>query len=272
MSVDLPVEMTAEQRYLFDIYGFLHIESALSAQELEDARQGAQAYMECPADDLPAGFEQDERRFVHGFAFDRALERLVFHPSTWPIVLEFTNGRPRLGSGTLQADAPGLHTEALNLHCARDDFGWESTRYEVRHGRIYCDDFVVFPYLDDVYPGDGGLLVVPGSHKSQFERPRQLFDNGQVREPLPSGVINVQPKAGDMVVMTEGLTHGTLPWTADRPRRTLVLRYRPQHRAGGELPAEIVARLAPETQELVAPAHYTHTKEIAKQARVDLSS
>ena len=29
---------------------------------------------------------------------------------------------------------------------------------------------VVFFYLTDVEPGDGGLIVLPGSHKSQFTR------------------------------------------------------------------------------------------------------
>ena len=38
-------------------------------------------------------------------------------------------------------------------------FPARSTRFEVENGRIYCDNFIVFPYFDDVHPGDGGLLV-----------------------------------------------------------------------------------------------------------------
>ena len=86
------------------------------------------------------------------------------------------------------------------------------------------DDFVIFPYFDDVFPGDGGLLVVPGSHKATFERPAGLFNNGITsnREDLPAGVINVTPRAGDAVVITEMLVHGTLQWNpTDRLRRTL---------------------------------------------------
>eukprot|EP01050_Picozoa_sp_SAG11_P052244 SAG11_NODE_30161_length_303_cov_1.269608_2_plen_34_part_01 len=32
-------------------------------------------------------------------------------------------------------------------------------------------DFGMFVYLDDVQPGDGGLLLIAGSHKANFERP-----------------------------------------------------------------------------------------------------
>ena len=128
----------------------------------------------------------------------------------------------------------------MQLHCARDDYGFESARYEVRQGRIYCDDFVVFPYLDDVLPGDGGLLVVPGSHKSEFDRPPQLFNQGRIEGEVPLGVVNITPAAGDVVIMPECVTHGVLPWrAADRQRRVLTLRYpatpspsRPHSRGG----------------------------------------
>ena len=36
------------------------------------------------------------------------------------------------------------------LHCAREDWGAEAARFEVRDGRIFCDNIAVFFYLDDV--------------------------------------------------------------------------------------------------------------------------
>ena len=143
----------------------------------------------------------------------------------------------------------------------------------MRHDRIFCDDFVVFPYLDDVHPGDGGLLVVPGSHKSQFDRPRHLFSQGLIEGEMPPGVVNITPTAGDAIVMPECLTHGVLPWTPrDRRRRVLTLRYRPHHRQAGPIPETIKQRLAPETRELLESAHYTHKKDIASQEIVELSA
>ena len=115
-------------------------------------------------------------------------------------------------------------------------------------------------------------MVVPGSHKSQFDRPQQLLSEGRLEGELPPGVINITPAAGDVVVMPEALTHGVLPWkAADRQRRVLTLRYRPHHRQEGPIPAAVKERLAPETRELVETAHYTHKKDIAAREIVELS-
>lgn len=69
----------------------------------------------------------------------------------------------------------GGHGERpVHLHCGRED-GGPNGQYTVSEGRIRSNHFLVFPYFDDVNDGDGGLLVLPGSHKSLFERPEQLY-------------------------------------------------------------------------------------------------
>ncbi len=209
---------------------------------------------------------------MHGFAFDKTLERLTMHPAAWPVVKELTKGRPRLSSGTLQVNLPDTLDMAQRLHCAKDD--WDSVQYEVRDSRVFSDHIVVFPYLTDVHPGDGGLLAVPGSHKSMFERPPSLFNEGMVEDgsDLPSGVVNITPKAGDLVIITEALTHGVLPWTPkDRNRMILVLRYHLQWQGSESFPDEIKDRLSPETLELISKAGYQEEKEIVKQDVVTLS-
>lgn len=266
--------MTEEQRYLFDLNGYLHLTNVLSEEELRAAREAAECYINTPEDELPEGFGKDGKRHLHGFAFDKALERLTLHPTTWPIIKEVTNGRPRLTSGTLQVNFPDRFNEALRFHCARDDYGWDAIRYEVRNGRIFCDHTVVFPYLSDVNDDDGGLLVVPGSHKSMFDRPAHLFNNGHVEDPndLPDSVVNIKPKAGDFVIMNELVTHSALPWFAkDRTRMILVLRYHPQYTGGGELPKAILNRLSPETRELVSRAGYQDAKEIVNHDKITLT-
>ncbi|MBS12323.1 MAG: hypothetical protein CME19_12055 [Gemmatimonadetes bacterium] len=266
--------MTEEQRYLLDLWGYLHIKGAFGGKELEDAQAAAERYVHSEPENLPDGFAVDGKRHVHGFAFDKSLERLATHPSIWPFIKEITKGRPRLTSGTLQIDRPIPENEPLRFHCARDDYGWDAMRWDVRDGRIFCNHMVAFPYLTDVNPGDGGLLVVPGSHKSNFERPPDLFNGGFVSDgdDLPGGVVNITPKAGDVVLMSESVTHGALPWKPqDRYRMYLVLRYHPQYTEGDSMPDEIVGRLSPETRELVSKAAHKVVKEITKKDVVTLS-
>ena len=94
-----------------------------------------------------------------------------------------------------------------------------------------------------------------------------MFGGGKIStlEDLAPGLVNITPRAGDAVVMTEMLAHATLKWKpTNRMRRTLVLRYRPQFKGQPhEMPDSVQERLSPELRELMAPAHYTHVKDIA---------
>lgn len=41
------------------------------------------------------------------------------------------------------------------------------------------------------------------------------------------------PKRGDVLIFTEAALHGTLPWTSDRERRTVIYRFAPSNVAYG---------------------------------------
>ena len=137
--------MLPEQRYLFDVNGYLHIPNVLSNSELAAARSAVDRYVATPDDELPEGFSRskDGKYYTNGFAFDKALEALIMHPSLWPIIKEFTLDRPAFSRGTLLVDSH--QHEPFHLHCAREDYGWQSPRFDTREGRIFCDDFVIFP-------------------------------------------------------------------------------------------------------------------------------
>ena len=176
--------MTPEQRYQLDTFGFLHIEGALSAEELHAAQLSSERYITAAMtqpDALPPGFRQDPkdgRRFENGFAFDRSLERLVTHRAIWPIVVELTGGRPHFSSGTLQVDRQDIYAAGLSLHCGREDVKSFSYEFMSTNGNeIRCNDFVFFPYLDDVEPGDGGLVVLPGSREEHAAVFHACFDD-----------------------------------------------------------------------------------------------
>jgi ectoine hydroxylase-related dioxygenase (phytanoyl-CoA dioxygenase family) len=85
--------------------------------------------------------------------------------------------------------------------------------------------------LADVNEGDGGLCVIPGSHKANFPSSVKLREWEEDR----NLVYNVPCKAGDLVIFNEATMHGTLPWVADHERRALLVRYSPKylHFAGG---------------------------------------
>ena len=99
------------------------------------------------------------------------LGRLAFNAVAFPVIMELTRGQPMVRLFQGMHNAPGSGGGAM-LHSNRE--GQRSStvgspsmaKYIVgRDGTIFCQDFVVFVYLDDVNAGDGGVCMVPASHK-----------------------------------------------------------------------------------------------------------
>jgi phytanoyl-CoA hydroxylase len=88
--------------------------------------------------------------------------------------------------------------------------------------------------VDDVDAENGGLAVVPGSHKTELVCPEpadltESFTNAEV--PVPEGLHKVQTrmKAGDVLFFHGSVVHGSRPNTStDRFRRSLIFHYIPE--------------------------------------------
>lgn len=240
---------------------------------------------------LPTGFAGNATAgalgstYSNGFAWSTALERLLFHEATWPIILELTGGEPWMqGAVTLYDDFSRGNAHAMGgfMHCKRDAQKNNPDAQDSRYSEpVYCrarqdgtvesDNFVVFPYFDDVGPEDGGIFLLPGSHKSPLPRPATLFgsigqtgsrvagrdfggnsviahdaawdDSPEAHDlvpgtrpiggrAIPEGCIKPEFKAGDILILPEATTHCVVPWRTDgRTRRALMLRHDFQHRA-----------------------------------------
>jgi hypothetical protein len=73
--------------------------------------------------------------------------------------------------------------------------------------------------LEPQKAGDGGLVLVPGSHRRDF----RVKAKSRLK---PSDLLNPELNAGDLLIFTEALWHGTSPWLArGRRRRILYFKY-----------------------------------------------
>ena len=146
--------MSDEHRFLLDLNGFLLLDGALTQVELL-AAQAAVAQHSSTVE--PRG---------ELWCSTNDLEALVFHRSFWPIVMELTNGKPKLKGAQFINDDPIEGTGATagrgggHLHCARTDFGPESATFYQERGQLRCNDMIIFIYLTEVREGDGGLGVL----------------------------------------------------------------------------------------------------------------
>ena len=100
--------------------------------------------------------------------------------------------------------SPG--TSGLGLHGGGTPFD-PPQYYLVEGGRIRTGLVAAQWALVDHPPGAGGFVCIPGSHKAGFALPATFDRDLAIQVPLA---------AGDVVVFSEALTHGTLPWQSPR--------------------------------------------------------
>ena len=232
--------MTDREKFLFDLQGFLVVKNALTGQEIEKLNEALDANWDKKKDDgnsRPDGatYGPVKRGMFSGMLtwdqpWCQPFRDLLAHPPTIPHLDTF------FGRGWKMDHSPftltgGKGTEGLRIHGSTNVRFDGSQYYTYRNGQMRCGMVVCQYQLADVDEGDGGLCVIPGSHKANFTAPEEI----KVWEEDKQIVYNVAAKAGDLVIFNEATLHGTLPWTAEHERRSLLYRYGPKylHFAGG---------------------------------------
>jgi ectoine hydroxylase-related dioxygenase (phytanoyl-CoA dioxygenase family) len=207
-----PQPLTDHERYFFDLYGYLIRHDSLSPTELAEANAAVDRLQ------LPRpGNEIESQRFTGYLDGDEIFRDLLDHEAILEPILEMCGPRARLDHAYGITMAPG--TRGLGLHGGATPHD-PAQFYDVRDGRIYNGLVAVQWALVDHPGAGGGFRCIPGSHRANFARPAEV---------PPSWVVDVPLQAGDVVLFTEALTHGTAPWLADYDRRALLYKYSPGH-------------------------------------------
>jgi hypothetical protein len=208
--------MTDEEKYLFDLQGYLIVEGALGAHELVALNDLV---------DQKIG-ELDESdfqcyRFADVLGWQGPMLDLLDHALIAPRLRALIGGEFRLDHVYLDVMRKGLSPIGAGLHGGGTPHN-PSMFYHVQDGRMYNGLTVVAYNLHDVNPGDGGFGCVPGSHKANFPYPSEWKDMTESRADCVRAVTG---RAGTAVIFTEALTHGALPWSSDAERRTLFFKF-----------------------------------------------
>ena len=200
--------MTKDEIYEFDLNGYIVYRNLISPEDVDRMNRIIDA-------------DQAGKEVANGFHFSflhlaPCFLDLMAHPRTLQII------RVMVGDWLRLDHAYGLQlTQAMdvreNLHGGpRADQG--EHQYQWLDGKMYNGLIVIMYALADVNPGNGGFICVPGSHKANLVH----------RPPLTSHlVVTPSLKAGDMLIFTEALVHGTRRWQGDHRRRSLLYKYSP---------------------------------------------
>jgi hypothetical protein len=216
-----------EERYLFDLMGYLVVDDVLTAAELRelnaliDGRDVWATYeREVAAGSQPARAYNYHVGPLH--RWEDPFRRLIAHPRIVPYLTEMIGPGFRYDHGYAIFMKKG--GEQHRLHGGGTPYEPEEC-YHWQNGRMYNGLVVVSFALGDVGPGDGGFAAMPGSHKSNLPCPEQI----KTFERVGPWLQQVPQRAGSAIIFTEALTHGTWTWRSDAERRSLLYKFSPGH-------------------------------------------
>lgn len=271
---DLPSNtLTDMERYLFDLNGFIVIRNALSAEEVDACN--------AVLDTMQHGQPGQWHGHVHGHNFTGsheglnlqqiyesgpAFERLIDHPSWIEKVTHFIGtDEPNFDSnhGPLFIDENFANIrekgQAIGLHSGGDK---RVTRCQFRYhdGRFHCGQVNILMAFNNIGPGDGATMVIPGSHKSNIAHPE--YGQAMMNEDMGTsvdgitGAIEVHMQPGDALCFVDAIMHGSAARTNDGQRRIAVYRYGPSwgfFRHPYRPSESLLSRLSPRQQQIVMP-------------------
>jgi hypothetical protein len=209
--------LTAQQRYFFDLNGYLVLEGVVGVTDVAYMNSLIEAQRLPP----PAGSIGSQRFGDEFLRWDHVFRDLLDHDAVLPLLRDLVGDHVRLDHAYGIVMAP--NTSGLGLHGGGTPFD-PSQYYLHRGGRMYNGLTTVTWSLVDSSPGEGGFGCIPGSHKAGEPLPPEI----------PTAWIREVPlRAGSVLVFTEALTHCTIPWTAPTERRAVLFKYSPGHLAWG---------------------------------------
>lgn len=206
-----------DARFAFDVRGYLHLRGALGGGELREVLGCAEDAVArtdpaaLNADDPARLGDQMNRPLSRPIDADPRFARYLDHPAVAPYLEEFLGAEYRHIDNDLLHTSPGYAGGVWHRGVPARPEG------HVADGRFTCPMVKVFYCLTDVGPGQGEFVVVPGSHKAQFE----IETEGRVD--LPAQRIFDDVRAGDVILFDEGLLHNGRPNPSDHLRITLIV-------------------------------------------------
>ena len=240
------IPMSEEQKYLFDLKGWIALPGLLDQEQLGPVRQHQMKFL-YQRDSLPP-----EQRDNHG----GLSQILLDHPVVAGVLNEIISHQ-----ALASEDCYGFrfdHTYTSHRQAGHDNFSphggggffnfnGNSHIYQMQKGQIHAGLIRVVWELNEVEIGDGGTLFLSGSHKSAFPCPQSLSER---ESPLWE---TYACPAGSAVIFTEALCHIGTKWVnPDRDRLSLFTCYNTVNAKWGKAcpPPEVIQSLPAKRQTL----------------------
>ena len=217
IATDAPVLMTSEQKFFFDLRGWILLPSVLSEAEIEETKT-----------EVYAGARQ---------SYEGSLQKLLDHPAIVGILSEVLSEEPfvkddcygfRCEGSFTTVRPPGWSKSERGdgglPHVVRPPQQANAMRYQVAGGKIFAGLTRVVWELEEVKAGSGGTSFLSGSHKAHFnyggpDPYRPNISDSPWEMSMRATMDDYSCPPGSVVIFTESLVHAANDWTnPDNPR------------------------------------------------------
>ena len=258
--------------YLFDLNGYLIINNALNKKELKDLNNIL---------DKLKNIKNDEwAGYVHGHNYGgkeglnlqqiyeagKPFEKLIDHPSWINHMKHFVGGEGKFdyNHGPLFRDENFVNVrgpgKAIPVHSGAHE-GTQRGHYRYQNGKFHCGQINILVALSKISKGDGGTVIIPGSHKSNLKHPQfdkyKLKKDGKYKTADSMiGSEEVYLNAGDAILFVDSLCHGSSRRVNKGERRVVIYRYGPSwgfFRNSYRPSKELLKRLSKTQRNIVMP-------------------
>ena len=214
-GVAMPI--APELRFAFDVQGYLHLRQVLDEQEVATYRQWLDEVKgtdvrQLNADDPDRLSHQLNRPVSCVVDADPRFARFLDHPAVEPLLVEFLGSDYRHIDDELYFTYPDYPGGKWHRGVRAHPTG------HVVDGQFICPMVKVFYCMSDVGPGEGEFVVIPGSHKAQFEIDLKPID-------LPAMHIFDDVATGDIIIFNEALLHNGRPNRSSKTRQTIIMNF-----------------------------------------------
>jgi len=201
--------LTDEERYRFDLQGYLLVPGALCSEEVDACNRAIDAVAGTPAaDESMLGWPVPHRD---------PFRRLSIHPAVVARLNEICGPRFRLDQGPHLETCTGPPSPLQGGGEPFSPADW----YHQQNGRIFCSSVIAAWQL----ASEGGLCVVAGSHKGVESTPGAVRRGSGVGEDVAGIVRRPAMCPGDLLLFTTAVSHGALPAPGEGERRILLYPY-----------------------------------------------
>ena len=229
------------ERWAFDTQGFLLVDGIMDDEWIEAAVAGIDANLdrlfyrgagdkldgdatlaEIPGAPTISGTGRPDLRdlFQLPAPHNAPFLRMLAHPAIIERLNWMIGAGYRVTQNTALCHVKG--SSGQMLHAGNSNPTDIGKHFEMVNGRIHTPSSINVAWqLNDVGPGDGGFVVVPGSHKSCYPVPHSVRTCND-RTPIR----HISIRRGSVLFFLAGaVCHGAYRWEAESPRRTALFTY-----------------------------------------------